>query len=367
MLKTNLRTEDFNYHLPLELIAQRPAARRDSCRLLTLEKNTGHLNHYKFSDIKKLLHKGDVLVLNESKVFPARLIGHKQLSGGEVEIFLHHKIENKKYLKAHKNNIWEALVRGRVKVGLKIVFAKGLEAEILEKDNELCFVSFNVDSTDFFPLLDKIGQVPLPPYIKRDGTGKSNDKKDYQNVFASDEKLGSVAAPTAGLHFTKHLLTELQNYGVEIAKISLHVGLGTFAPVKVDNVLNHKMHSEFVSIEKNEANKIIKAKKEGRRIVAVGTTVCRALESWARGFASYKPLEEKVSPKSISFWTNIFIYPGYNFIVTDALITNFHLPKSTLLMLISALAGKNNVDAAYQAAIHNKYRFFSYGDAMFIY
>jgi S-adenosylmethionine:tRNA ribosyltransferase-isomerase len=365
MLQSDLFVDDFNYHLPLNLIAQEPSPRRDSCRLLLLEKSSGKINHYKFSDLKSFLKKGDVLVLNESKVFPARLIGHKKNSGGEVEIFLHHQIEN--FSESKNNNVWEALVRGRIKPGLKIVFAFGLEAEILQKNDELCLVSFNSPSDKFFTWLDKIGQLPLPPYIKRKNGVKREDKKDYQTVFASDDKIGSVAAPTAGLHFTKKLLQELENNGIEIIKLSLHVGLGTFAPVKVDNILDHKMHAEFVSLKRIEAEKIIKAKKEGRRIVAVGTTSCRALESWAMGFAFYKPLQEKNKSDVISFWTNIFIYPGYKFLLTDALITNFHLPKSTLLMLVSALAGKNNIDKGYEIAIKEKYRFFSYGDAMFIY
>lgn len=361
MSKYDFSINDFDYHLPLELIAQEPADRRDSCRLLALKKSSGKISHHLFSDIKEFLHKGDVLVLNESKVFPARLIGYKKDSGGEVEVFLHRQI------KEGEGNVWETLIRGRVKTGLKIVFSLGLEAEIINKEEGVCLVSFNVSSSKLFNLLNKIGQVPLPPYIKRDKGGGQDDKKNYQTVFASREKVGSVAAPTAGLHFTNKLLKELEFRGVEIVKISLHVGLGTFAPVKVDNIKDHKMHSEFVSIEKKEAEKILKAKKEGRRIIPVGTTACRAIESWAAGFASYKPLKEKNPSEEISFWTNIFIYPGFKFLLTDALITNFHLPKSTLLMLIAALAGKENIDKAYREAIKEKYRFFSYGDAMFIY
>lgn len=364
-MNTDLLVSDFNYDLPSELIAQEPAARRDSCRLLTLEKGSGRVEHHKFSDLKQFLKSGDVLVLNESKVFPARLIGHKKDSGGEVEIFLHH--QGDKLNSVGCGNVWEALVRGRVKPGLKLLFPAGLEAEILEKNDELCLVSFNVVPEKFFNLLDKIGQVPLPPYIKRTDGQTKNDKNDYQTVFASDDKIGSVAAPTAGLHFTDTLLDELEKSGVIIAKISLHVGLGTFSPVKVDNIKDHKMHSEFVSIDFFEADKILNAKKEGRRIIAVGTTACRAIESWAGGFAGYDPLSENNPFKKISFWTDIFIYPGYKFRLTDALITNFHLPKSTLLMLVSALAGKANMEYAYRQAIFEKYRFFSYGDAMFIY
>lgn len=360
-----LSLEDFNYNLPSELIAQKPASKRDACRLLVLEKDSGEIGHYKFFDIKNFLKAGDLLVLNESKVFPARLVGNKKDSGGEVEIFLHHQISD--INNESDENIWEVLVRGRVKPGLKIVFLNGLEAEIIKKDNEICLASFNISAKNFFPLLDKIGQIPLPPYIKRTRKQKTNDREDYQTVFASNKNIGSVAAPTAGLHFTEELLKDLQSMGIVIAKISLHVGLGTFAPVKVDNVFEHKMHKEFVSIDNLEADKILLAKKEGRRIIAIGTTACRAIESWAKGFASYSPLLEKKPDTHISFWTDIFIYPGYKFALTDALITNFHLPKSTLLMLVSALAGKEKIDKAYQVAVEEKYRFFSYGDAMFIY
>ncbi len=345
--------KDFDYSLPLELIAQEQVKPRDYSRLLLLNKESGEINHKHFFNIIDYLKKGDLLVLNNSKVFPARLIGHKKETGGEVEVFLHHK---------DTDDIWECLVGGRVKVGLVIIFAANLQAAVLKNNLDGTWqVSFNLAGEKFWRAINRIGEVPLPPYIKRKEQ-KISDKKNYQTVFASDTKVGSVAAPTAGLHLTKSLLKKIQAKGVKVVYVTLHVGLGTFASVKEDKIENHKMHSEFVEISSKTLEVIIKTKKNSGRIIAVGTTSCRSLESldWAR-------LETDSHLKSQSFWTNIFIFPGYKFKIVDALITNFHLPKSSLLMLVSALAGQKLIKQAYQAAVTEKYRFFSYGDAMFIY
>lgn len=339
--------KDFDYELPSELIAQEPAKPRDHSRLLLLDKQTGKIRHDYFYNLVDYLKKGDILVLNNSKVFPARLIGHKRETGGEIEVFLHHK---------NGADIWECLVGGRAKEGLVIEFPSNLQATLLKNNLDGTWqVKFNLGGTKFWSVIDKIGIVPLPPYIKRENSEKS-DKNDYQTVFASGRKIGSVAAPTAGLHFTSALLKKIKEKGVKIEYVTLHVGMGTFLPVKTDNIREHKMHSEFVEIDLKTVRSISRAKKNGARIIAVGTTSCRTLES-----ADFNRLESQ------SFWTDIFIYPGYNFKIVDALVTNFHLPKSTLLMLISALAGKQNVDFAYREAVRQKYRFFSYGDAMFIY
>jgi len=349
---TNLTTSDFDYHLPLELIAQAPAKPRDHSRLLLLNKKTGALEHKHFYNIVDYLHKGDLLVLNNSKVFPARLSGHKKDTGGAVEIFLHQKKEK---------NIWECLLGGRVKVGLIIFFKNSLVAEVLHNNNDgTWLVKFNLSGEKFWQAINQVGEVPLPPYIKRSKQNKT-DKNNYQTVFAADNKIGSVAAPTAGLHLTKNLLKKIKTKGVKVVYVTLHVGLGTFSTVKTDKIIEHKMHSEFVEINAATIQAVLAAKKAGGRVIPVGTTSCRSLES-----VNWKKFDgEKI--KTESFWTDIFIYPGYKFKVVDALVTNFHLPKSTLLMLISALAGKKQVDNAYQEAIKQKYRFFSYGDAMFIY
>lgn len=350
------KTEDFNYFLPPELIAQNPVKSRDKSRLLVLDKNTGLINHDHFFNIINFLNAGDILVLNNSKVFPARLIGKKLSTSGKVEIFLHQQ---------RTKDSWECLVGGKVKVGLVIILSKKLQAT-LEKNNQdgTWLVKFNLIGENFFKEINKIGLVPLPPYIKRDGkVGK--DKKNYQTVFADDKKLGSVAAPTAGLHFTKQLLKKIKNKGVKIQFITLHVGLGTFAPVKIDDFKKHKMHRELVSIKKTVWRDINEAKNKGNKIVAVGTTSCRALES-AHLFSKQNKNTTLLYSKDLSFWTDIFIYPGYKFKLVDGLVTNFHLPKSTLLMLVSALAGKKNIEKVYQVAVANKYRFYSYGDAMFI-
>jgi len=346
---------DFDYHLPLELIAQKPVRPRDHSRLLLLDKRIGSIRHRHFSDIVDYLKPGDLLVLNNSKVFPARLIGTKAETRGVVEIFLHQKI---------KTNLWECLLGGRVKEGLTVELSRQLKAVVQKNNGDGTWqVKFNLSGPGFWRAIEKIGLVPLPPYIKR-GRKNASDKNNYQTVFADDHKIGSVAAPTAGLHFTKQLLKKLRSRGVKIEYVTLHVGLGTFAPVKTENILEHKMHSEFVEIKARAIREVLKTRRAGGRVIAVGTTSCRTLESldWSDIVKS-----GSARLRARSFWTDIFIYPGYRFQVVDALVTNFHLPKSTLLMLVGAMAGKQNIDQAYQAAVSQKYRFFSYGDAMFIY
>lgn len=339
--------QDFDYHLPLQLIAQYPSKPRDHSRLLLLNKESGQIQHDYFYNIINHLQAGDVLVLNNSKVFPARLKGKKIDTGGSVEVFLHQEI---------KDGLWNCLLKGRIKVGLEVEFAGGLKGETIKDNNDGTWqVRFNYQGNKFIKTINRIGQVPLPPYIKREKTN-SDDKKDYQTVFADPDKVGSVAAPTAGLHFTKKLIKQLSDKKVKIIEATLHVGLGTFAPVKTDKIEDHKMHSEYVEVKKNFIRELKKAKKEKRRVIAVGTTSCRILESL-----------DIDREESQVFWTDIFIYPGYRFKVVDALITNFHLPKSSLLMLVSALAGKDNIDKTYKEAVKQKYRFFSYGDAMIIY
>lgn len=338
--------KDFDYHLPKGRIAQAPAKPRDHSRLLVLEKETGQISHRHFYNLPDYLRSGDVLVLNNTKVFPARLLGHKKGSGGAVEVFLHRQLGE---------NVWECLVGGRVKVGTVIEFGSNFEAIPLESNQDGTWrVCFNVKGKKLWEKIQKIGLVPLPPYIKRIKK-KKGDETSYQTVFADARRLGSAAAPTAGLHFTRPLLRKIKKKGIRIVYITLHVGLGTFAPVKTENILEHRMHEEFVEIGREAAREIKKAKAEGRRVIAVGTTSCRALESADFSLTTAQ-----------SFWTSIFIYPGYKFKVVGALISNFHLPKSTLIMLVSALAGTNNIKRAYRIAIRRKYRFFSYGDSMFI-
>ena len=337
--------KDFYYDLPQELIAQDPWEDRTSSRLMVLDKITGEVEHRHFKDITEYLRPGDCLVINNTKVIPARLYGVKEGTEAKIEILL---------LKRKENDIWETLVKPgkKCKIGTKIVFGEGIltgEAiDIVEEGNRL--IQFHYEGI-FEEILDRLGQMPLPPYI----THQLQDKNRYQTVYAKYD--GSAAAPTAGLHFTPELLQQVRDMGVEIAEVTLHVGLGTFRPVKETDVLKHHMHSEFYKIEQSEADKINKAKKEGHRVIAVGTTSTRTLESAAdeNGFLTEK-----------SGWTEIFIYPGYQFKVIDALITNFHLPESTLVMLVSALAGREHVLAAYETAVEEKYRFFSFGDAMFI-
>lgn len=337
--------KDFYYDLPQELIAQDPLEDRSSSRLMVLDKITGEVEHRHFKDITEYLRPGDCLVINNTKVIPARLYGVKEGTEAKIEILL---------LKRKENDIWEILVKPgkKCKIGTKIVFGEGIltgeVVDIVEEGNRL--IQFHYEGI-FEEILDRLGQMPLPPYI----THQLQDKNRYQTVYAKYD--GSAAAPTAGLHFTPELLQQVRDMGVEIAEVTLHVGLGTFRPVKETDVLKHHMHSEFYKIEQSEADKINKAKKEGHRVIAVGTTSTRTLESAAdeNGFLTEK-----------SGWTEIFIYPGYQFKVIDALITNFHLPESTLVMLVSALAGREHVLAAYETAVEEKYRFFSFGDAMFI-
>lgn len=337
--------KDFYYDLPQELIAQDPLEDRSSSRLMVLDKITGEVEHRHFKDITEYLRPGDCLVINNTKVIPARLYGVKEGTEAKIEILL---------LKRKENDIWETLVKPgkKCKIGTKIVFGEGIltgeVVDIVEEGNRL--IQFHYEGI-FEEILDRLGQMPLPPYI----THQLQDKNRYQTVYAKYD--GSAAAPTAGLHFTPELLQQVRDMGVEIAEVTLHVGLGTFRPVKETDVLKHHMHSEFYKIEQSEADKINKAKKEGHRVIAVGTTSTRTLESAAdeNGFLTEK-----------SGWTEIFIYPGYQFKVIDALITNFHLPESTLVMLVSALAGREHVLAAYETAAEEKYRFFSFGDAMFI-
>jgi S-adenosylmethionine:tRNA ribosyltransferase-isomerase len=345
---TDYQLSDFDYQLPPELIAQEPAKPRDTARLLVLDKTTGRIEHSKFYNLTNYLQAGDVLVVNDSKVFPARLFGHKKTSGGQVEVFLHQPRTGRR---------WECLVGGRVHEGLELEFAAGLHATLLNDNHDGTWeVEFNRQGKDFFKAINRLGLVPLPPYIKRPDSLET-DRRNYQTVYANEAKIGSAAAPTAGLHFTKRLLKKIKTQGVIIEKVTLHVGLGTFAPVKTDNISEHKMHSEHIQISPAVARRLKQAKQEGRRIIAVGTTSARTLETWGQAGAP---------ASGLTTWTEIFIRPGYQFTIVDSLITNFHLPKSTLLMLIAALAGKDAIDKAYQIALSQKYRFFSYGDAMFI-
>ena len=338
--------EDFNFYLPEELIAQDPLEDRSSSRLLVLDKETGELEHKVFKDIIDYLKEGDCLVINNTKVIPARLIGEREGSGAKVELLL---------LKRQENDVWETLVKPgkKAKTGDRISFGDGLLVgeiiKVVDEGNRL--VKFYYEGI-FEEILDKLGQMPLPPYI----THQLKDKNRYQTVYAKHE--GSAAAPTAGLHFTKELLEQIAAKEVTIANVTLHVGLGTFRPVKVENIKEHHMHSEFYHIEEEEAEKINNTKKNGGRIICVGTTSCRTVESAAGEDGMVKPGSGN---------TEIFIYPGYKFKVLDALITNFHLPESTLIMLVSALAGRENVLQAYDAAVKERYRFFSFGDAMLIF
>ena len=340
-----LKTSDYYFDLPKELIAQDPLEDRSASRLLVMDRQTGATSHHIFKEICSFLKPGDCLVLNNTKVIPARLLGAKEDTGAAVEILL---------LKRMENDVWETLVKPgkKLRPGAKVVFGDGrLRAEILdveEDGNRL--VKFFYDGI-WEEVLDSLGEMPLPRYI----THKLQDKNRYQTVYAKFE--GSAAAPTAGLHFTKELLAQIEDMGVKIAHVTLHVGLGTFRPVKVENVLEHHMHSEFYMVEESEAKKINDTKAAGGRVICVGTTSCRTIES-ATG--------EDGILKAGSGWTDIFIYPGYKFKILDCLITNFHLPESTLVMLVSALAGREHVLHAYDEAIKERYRFFSFGDAMFI-
>lgn len=340
-----MRKEDFNFDLPEELIAQDPLEDRSSSRLLVLDKETGKTEHHVFREIIEYLEEGDCLVINDTKVIPARLIGSKIGTDAKIEVLL---------LKRKENDVWETLVKPgkKAKIGTRISFGDGLlvgeVVDVVEEGNRL--IHFEYEGI-FEEILDRLGQMPLPPYI----THQLEDKNRYQTVYAKHS--GSAAAPTAGLHFTPELLKKIEEKGVQIARVTLHVGLGTFRPVKVDNILEHHMHSEFYQIEEEAAEKINTAKANGKRVIAVGTTSCRTIESAAKEDGTIAP---------VSGWTDIFIYPGYQFKVLDCLITNFHLPESTLVMLVSALAGREHVLNAYEEAIKERYRFFSFGDAMFI-
>lgn len=340
-----MNVKDFDYELPQELIAQDPLEDRSGSRLMVLDKKTGAVEHHVFKEITKYLKPGDCLVINNTKVIPARLFGVKEGTEAKIELLL---------LKRRENDIWETLVKPgkKAKPGTVISFGDGLLTgeivDVVEEGNRL--IQFHYEGI-FEEILDQLGQMPLPPYI----THQLADKNRYQTVYAKYD--GSAAAPTAGLHFTPELLEEIRQMGVSIAEVTLHVGLGTFRPVKVENVLEHHMHSEFYRIEQEAADMINAAKESGHRIISVGTTSTRTLESAA---------DENGHLTAKSGWTDIFIYPGYQFKVIDGLITNFHLPQSTLVMLVSALAGREHVLAAYQKAVEERYRFFSFGDAMLI-
>lgn len=340
-----MNVKDYDYDLPEELIAQDPLEDRSSSRLMVLDRHTGDVEHRHFTDILEYLHPGDCLVINNTKVIPARLFGVKEDTQAKIEVLL---------LKRKENDIWETLVKPgkKAKPGTKLVFGDGLltaeVVDVVEEGNRL--IQFHYDGI-FEEILDQLGQMPLPPYI----THQLKDKNRYQTVYAKYD--GSAAAPTAGLHFTKELLQKVKDMGVDIAEVTLHVGLGTFRPVKVENVLDHHMHSEFYMVSQEAADKINRAKESGHRVIAVGTTSTRTLEAAA---------DENGRLHETSGWTEIFIYPGYQFKVIDALITNFHLPQSTLVMLVSALAGREHVLHAYEIAVKERYRFFSFGDAMLI-
>lgn len=340
-----MKTSDFYYDLPQELIAQDPLTDRAGSRLLVLDKLTGSYEHHQFREVKQYLQPGDCLVLNNTKVIPARLLGIKEDTGANVEVLL---------LKRKEHDVWETLVKPgkKMKPGARLSFGDGLlkaqVLEVVEEGNRL--VRFEYDGI-FEEVLDRLGEMPLPPYI----THKLQDKNRYQTVYAKYE--GSAAAPTAGLHFTKELLQELEASGIQLAYVTLHVGLGTFRPVKVEDVTKHHMHTEFYVVPQETADIVNRTKENGHRIISVGTTSCRTLES---------ATNEQGLLEAKSTDTDIFIYPGYQFKMIDALITNFHLPESTLLMLVSALAGKEHIMNAYAEAVREKYRFFSFGDAMFI-
>lgn len=339
-----MNKSDFDFYLPEELIAQTPLEKRDTSRLLHLDKQTGEIEHRHFYDIKQYLHEGDCLVLNDSRVLPARLIGARP-TGGTVELVL---------LKDLGDNRWECLSRpGRkTKPGQELVFGNGELTAVVEEvtlgGNRI--VKFSYEGI-FLEILERLGKMPLPPYIKEE----LQDSERYQTVYSKE--LGSAAAPTAGLHFTKELLAEIADMGVKICYVTLHVGLGTFRPVKADKIEDHEMHSEFCIVPEETAETINAVKRAGGRVIAVGTTSCRTLESFTT---------EDGTLQATSGWTNIFIYPGYKFKCIDALITNFHLPESTLIMLVSALAGRENILNAYNTAVKERYRFFSFGDAMMI-
>ncbi len=340
-----MQLEDFDYYLPEELIAQTPLEKRDSSKLLVLDRKTGSIEHKHFTDIIDYLNPGDTLVLNDTKVLPARLIGTKEETGAVIEVLL---------LKDIQDDTWEALTKPakRVHVGTIVSFGDGLlKARCTEELDEGIRRFELIYDGILLEILEKLGTMPLPPYIHE----KLEDQNRYQTVYAKN--LGSSAAPTAGLHFTKELLSKIKNKGVNIAYVTLHVGLGTFRPVQVDNILDHKMHTEYYEMSKETADLLTKTRESGHEIIAVGTTSVRTLETIYNKYNCFKECSGN---------TDIFIYPGYEFKAIDHLITNFHLPKSTLVMLVSALAGRENILNAYKIAVENKYRFFSFGDSMFI-
>lgn len=345
-----MRLEDFDFDLPKELIAQTPAEPRDSSRLMVLDRISGEIRHHVFADLADLLEADDVLVLNRTKVIPARLLGEKIGTAAGIEVLLLNRIEN---------DLWEVLVKPgkRLRIGQEVSFGGGILAgrlvSVLTNGNRI--MKFTCAGL-FETILDELGKMPLPPYI----TLELRDKERYQTVYARES--GSAAAPTAGLHFTQDLLTRIREKGVEILEILLHVGLGTFRPVKTENILEHEMHAEFFEINRETAERINLAKSQGRRVVAVGTTVVRALET----AAELNPESGRYELAAREGWTNIFIYPGYAFKVIDALVTNFHFPRSTLIMLVSALAGRELIRQSYEIAVQSRYRFYSFGDAMLI-
>jgi S-adenosylmethionine:tRNA ribosyltransferase-isomerase len=340
-----MKTDDFDYELPEHLIAQTPLKNRDESRLLILDKNTGNIEHKHFNNIIDYLNKNDILVLNDTKVLPARLIGTKENTGAIIEILL---------LKNIEHDDWECLVKParRVKLGTLISFGNGeLKAKCIKEEDEGIRIFTLIYTGILYEILDKLGDMPLPPYIHE----KLKDKDRYQTVYAKNP--GSAAAPTAGLHFTEELMDKIKEKGIKILFITLHVGLGTFRPVSVEDVTKHKMHSEYYQMSKEVADELNNAKKSGKKIISVGTTTTRTLETIMGKYGEFR---------ECSGWTDIFIYPGYEFKAIDSLITNFHLPKSTLIMLVSALAGKDNIMKAYGEAVREEYRFFSFGDSMFI-
>ena len=340
-----MKTSDFYYDLPHELIAQTPLKQREKSRMMVLDKNTGNILDEKFENIMNYINKGDTIVLNDTKVLPARLFGHREDKEEVIEVLL---------LKQREGNIWQTLVKPgkKLKIGTKIIFDdKLLVANVIDiLDDGQRVIEFKYEGI-FNEILDKLGTMPLPPYI----TEKLEDKDRYQTVYSKN--LGSAAAPTAGLHFTNEILGELKNKGINIVYVTLHVGIGTFRPVKVDDVEKHEMHSEYFVIDEKACNIINETKKRGNKVYSVGTTSCRVLESATDESGIIHPMAKE---------TNIFIYPGYKFKMIDALLTNFHLPESTLIMLVSALAGKENILRAYNSAVEKKYRFFSFGDCMLI-
>ncbi|KEI17251.1 tRNA preQ1(34) S-adenosylmethionine ribosyltransferase-isomerase QueA [Clostridium haemolyticum] len=340
-----MKVKDFDFYLPEELIAQHPMEKRDESRLMVVDRISGHIEHKIFKDILGYFNEGDCLVLNNTRVLPARLIGEKENTGGKIEFLLLKRIEG---------DNWETLVKPgkKAKIGARFVFGLGeLKAEVkgMGEDGSR-IIEFEYEGI-FEEVLDKLGQMPLPPYI----TEKLDDKERYQTVYSKEK--GSAAAPTAGLHFTKELLKDIENKGVKIAFVTLHVGLGTFRPVKVEDIEEHHMHSEYYTMSKETADIINKTKENGGKVIAVGTTSCRTLETIG---------DENGKVKETSGWTDIFMYPGYKFKIVDRLITNFHLPQSTLLMLVSAFSRRENIMNAYKEAVDEKYRFFSFGDAMFL-